>query len=194
MDFSRAIDLLEQAEGELLNQLGTKSSYEEKQRCLDYSESIHEIVNALTSFGKGTAPQSEPAALNPGTISKDSSSLDYPLYFVYEDKLWKVAPRSKGSSSLYKKSIQFSDAKSICNVIHELLSSHEVLLISDIEEKMEDIPVYRIQLTVMALVKTGLFVSVGRGKYALDAGKSKSLRKWIESLKALPVHEELLNK
>lgn len=198
MDCTKAIDALKTAEDELLCLISSDCSYDKKQTLLMYSRSVHNLVNGIEGMGRSldAAPDSvafegESSSLPESEARKDGSA-DFPAYFVYVDKLWKVAKRSGESDALYRKSVPYADVRIVCSTVHSILGGFDSFTTADVEKQMESVPAYKIQITIMALVQAGVLVSAGRGKYSLVAGSSSSDRKWLDALKALPVRADLV--
>ncbi len=192
MDFTEAIECLNEAEQSLRRQIGASAGgdYDSMFRCLEIAQKIRDIASELS------APKDvkiKAAESNVALASMDSDRTEFPVYFVYEEKLWKVAPRSDESGKCYKKSLPFSDAKSVCSVIRKLLDSADVFTVSAVEKALSGMPVYKIQITVMALMKAGCFVAAGRGRYGVAPGASRVERRWVDLLKAQQARPELLN-
>lgn len=199
MDFSQAISYLGKAEQELLRLIGSDSSYEDKGRCLEYSQMVHGIVGELENFSRDSAiAKGAPASVlseqpSEKRTPQDASDDVFPIFFVHDGKLWKVASRSGNSDSHYHKSMPFSDVGPIVTSIRKL-TQNGAFTISSMEKLHSDIPVYRIHLTVGALMQVGLLRSAGRGKYEVVPGGPQSDQKWVEALNGLPVRVEYLEK
>lgn len=191
MNFTEAIKHLNEAEQSLRRQIGEsdEENYDSMFRCLEIAQKIRDIASELA------APQVQKKNVQAAVSDKVSNAPDdseFPAYFVYEDKLWKVALRSDDSGELYKKSLPFSDAKIVCSAVHKLLDSGDVFTMSEAEKELDGMPTYKIQITVMALVKTGCFATAGRGKYGIAPGASRAERRWVDLLKTQQVRPELL--
>jgi chemotaxis regulatin CheY-phosphate phosphatase CheZ len=192
MDFTEAIKHLDEAEQALRQQIArsTSEDYDSMFRCLEIAQKVKDISNELSR------PQESVNEIIKNTGISATQSLnntEFPVYFVHENKLWKVAMRSDESGKQYKKSLPFSDAKTICSTIHSLLNNSDIFTMAETEKALKDMPTYKIQITVMALVKAGCFTAAGRGKYTISQGASRSERRWIEVLSAQKVMSELLN-
>ena len=192
MDFSKAVDLMAQAELEIRMQIskGNDADYDAMFDCLKLAQRLHGFIDELSHVGE-TVATDEASDAHKQQVEQEAKDV-FPLYFVHEDKLWKVSLRSGDSGELYKKSLPFADVKILCSKIHELLDSSDFFSMASLDAGVPAMPSYKSQITVMALVKAGLLESVGRGKYALTRGASRSERKWIETLKEMNPKPELL--
>lgn len=192
MDFTRAVDNLKAAEDELLKLIAQDCSYEEKRRCLDYSKAVHDLVLELEG---SLSLEDLVKEMTPAPVeSSECDELDFPLFFVYEGKLWKVARRSGAVDALYWKSALLSEVRNVCGTLCQMPVDASIFTVADVEGFLKELPTYKIQLTVMALLKAGMLKQAGRGKYAFADGAIRAEKRLVEAIESLPAYPELLDK
>lgn len=191
MNFAQTIAHLQSAEQELLSLIAQDCSYEEKRRCLEYSSSIHDLIAELSAATPKEAASPIKDAVQRG---REEAGNDYPLFFVHDGKLWKVAQRGGSADSLYWKSAPLAEVRLICGALRKMPAAPMAFTIADAEDLLDGVPTYKIQLTVMALLKAGTLQQAGRGKYAFVEGAPRIENKLLDALDSLPAHPELLGK
>ena len=184
MDFPQVRQSLRQAEDELIALISRTDDFSEREQCLELAKQVRELADVLRQDGTSASDAASPTTPLPaqGNSGKDGSEL--PAYFVREGFLYKVG--LKGDGKTYKKSVPLRDVESICDVISRLLAASSEITTSDIKRQLDGMPDYKIQVLVMALVKTSALRGVGRGKYALGSGTQPRPKAWIRDLGNLP--------
>lgn len=201
MGISTAIDLLEQAEANLLSQVSSAGAsdgdYDARFAFLSYARKVHDLVQEITDLqqspGKPTPTRSTVAPATASAAAMDTpQDYRFPLFFVHKGKLWKVAERKDEGRSRYTKSVALQNVSDICQAIHAVLTSQSTFTVDGIKDQLGgEEPPYRIQLTVGALCEADCLASAGRGKYT-RLGEEKTPEEWVSALKELPEHSELL--
>lgn len=206
MNYKKAIENLQAAELELRKQIATGNSavdYDDFYDCLNYAQQINELI-AVLKAGKTTSPKAKPVSKTPKkaetkTPKKENlpapKADELPTYFLFNDKLWKVATRGKDSNSLYHKSVPKEDVEIVAEAISKTLKKPGSATISSIENNLRpSLPTYKTQITVMALVKAGVLKSAGRGKYSLASNRPITQSDLMDALENMAVHTDLLKK
>ena len=202
MSVSTAIDLLKQAESALLSQISSTDAsdgdYDVRFACLTYAKKVHDLTQEITDIQQQNPRESVPTqsavALAPTSSPTAGITQDYrfPLFFIHNGKLWKIAERKDEARSRYTKSIALQNVNDICQAIHAVLASQPSFTVDGVKDQLGGgEPPYRIQLTVGALCEADCLVSAGRGKYT-HMGEEKTPEEWVNALKELPEHSELL--
>ena len=190
MDFSQVRQFLRQAEDELIALISKTEDFAEREQCLDLAKQVRELADALQqSDVNAPVAESCPTSL-PVQEDLDKDSSELPAYFVHEGFLYKVGLRGDGRT--YKKAVPMSDVESICDVIAKLLASSKEITTNDVKSQTNEMPDYKIQVTVMTLVKTAALRSAGRGKYALGSGNQPRPKAWVRGLGNLPDRFDLI--
>ena len=201
MSISTAIDLLKQAESALLSQISSTDAsdgdYNVRFACLTYAKKVHDLTQEIAATQQSpresvpTQPAVAPAPA-PSPTTGITQDYRFPLFFIHNGKLWKIAERKDEARSRYTKSIALQNVNDICQAIHAVLTSQPSFTVDGVKDQLGGgEPPYRIQLTVGALCEAGCLVSAGRGKYT-HMGEEKTSEEWVNELKELPVHSELL--
>lgn len=205
MDYSKAIGYLRSAEQELRSQISVDtngSDYEVLYDCLKYAQQVSELIKVLEGMGKPvTVETNVPQQKAYATSKKPKKSQEIlpegklPAYFIYQDKLWKIAKSTKDTESLYHKSVATSDVEIVLDAVSKALKAQRVVTIADIENSFNvKPPSYKTQITTMALLATGILKTVGRGKYSLAGNSSVTRRGFMNALERLKPRTDLLEK
>ncbi len=190
MDYSRAQQFLRQAEDEFIALISKTDDFTEREQCLEFARQVRELADALHQDAAGDSVATAfPTSLIPQENANSDDS-ELPAYFVHEGFLYKVGMRGDGRT--YKKSVPMSDVESICAAIARLLTDSVEITTSDVKGQLGSVPEYKIQVLVMALVKTASLRGAGRGKYALGSGTQPRPKAWVRSLGNLPDRSDLI--
>lgn len=206
MNYKKAIENLQAAELELRKQIATGNSavdYDDFYDCLNYAQQINELI-AVLKAGKTTPSKAKTASkaqkkTETQTPKKENTPApkadELPTYFLFNDKLWKVATRGKDSDSLYHKSVPKEDVEIVTEAISKAFKKPGSATISSIENNLRpSLPTYKTQITVMALVKAGVLKSAGRGKYSPASDSPITQPDLMDALENMAVHTDLLKK
>lgn len=190
MDYSRARQFLRQAEDELIALISKTDDFVEREQCLELAKQVRELSDALRQDDNRSSVTELPStsSLEQGASSADDA--EFPAYFIHEGFLYKVGLRGDGRT--YKKSVPKGDVGSICEVVAKLLNDSADITTSDIKAQLDNMPDYKIQVSVMALVKIGALKGAGRGKYTLGSGTQPRPKMWARDLGKLPDRFDLI--
>lgn len=205
MSFKEAIKHLRAAEQELLDQISATdcaNDYGTRYDCLEYSKQVNELAAVLETYVSDTKLRKTESAVRrtqrPSVdlaSAGDAQDNSLPAYFFYQDKLWKIASRGKDTDSLYCKSVPLEDVRCIIEGVAEMLLRQDIITIASVESVLTGkLPLYKSQITVMALVNRGVLKAVGRGKYSASGKGTISARAFMNTLKRSPVRTDLIRR
>jgi len=197
MDFTDVIDKLGEAERLLLSKILVAGNYTEREYCLQLARALHDFENKIVE--EGSSASSKPEGEHPGTPTNgvissfaETKTSEFPLYFLHEDKLYKVGERRDRPGQLYRKTVPLDDFRSISRTISSLLCTNPIFAMSDIKRKLPGVPDYRLQIVVMSLVEVGTLQVAGRGKYGCGPAGKFSVSSSEQLVKNLPDHFDLI--
>lgn len=203
MDFSQSIQLLKDAEKMLLTHIadaGDDDNYDELRKCLSIAQEIRGIREELVDLFAGTGGLDKRKEQIPDEHLFSSESCDaslaeaFPVYFICDGKLFKIAERGAETGGLYKKSISIDDAQKIFSAMLDLLSGNDEVSVTDVEFAMGGEPRYKIQLAISALMHIGRLKKGSRGSYTLVEGARRSVDDWMAALASLRPRPDLIAK
>lgn len=190
MDYSQVRQFLRQAEDELISLISKTDDFSEREQCLELAKQVRELADALCE-DDAAIPTAGPSSTS--MLAQESSGMDgseLPAYFVHERHLYKVG--MKGDGRTYKKSVPMNDVESICDAIAKLLTDSTEIATSEIKAQFDGMPDYKIQVVIMALVKSLALRGAGRGRYALGSSSQPRPKAWVRALGALPDRFDLI--
>jgi len=190
MDFSQVRQFLRQAEDELIALISKTDDFSEREQCLELAKQVRELSDALRQGDDHSSAAELPSTSSPVQEASCVDGSELPVYFIHEGFLYKVGLRGDGRT--YKKSVPKGDVDSICEAIATLLGNSADITTGDIKDQLGGMPDYKIQVVVMALVKTGALVSAGRGRYAHGSVAQPRPKMLVRDLGKLPDRVDLI--
>lgn len=188
--------------------------YSKAHECLRMAEQIgalyKDAARMLASFSNNSTSKSSPSKLDQTTEPRKINKMHTPLlskegskrqakdpsstfYFVFGDKLFKLASKEGNSKYLYKKTVQLSDVEKVLFAIRTLLTSKGYVTVSEISRFFNnEMPNYKIHIPIGALVSIGALQQLERGRYVLSGGQECSVEHWIDELNGLEKRRDLL--
>ena len=218
MTLNTIYETLREAERKTLDLISTSSSeegqpidYDRMQDYLALARRINQVYSSMEKISgfKSTSGSTAEAAVPSRTSNreKEENLLDskpvycpplfddidsqFPMYFISDDRLYKIGSSQKEHGQLYKKSVVLSDVYAVLDNLAELVYSNSPITIGALNQRL-DFPSYKIQVTIMALIECEVLVTVGRGRYELVDHSDPSPSSWMSLLHQLPERGDLL--
>ncbi len=197
MDFTDVLKTLKESEKLLLSKILDTEDYGEKERCLHLAHEIRDIQEEIVEFDKGARSSSygferQTPAVIEEPKEKALSSTQFPVYFFHGNKLYKVGTRRDSSTELYKKTVPIESFRDISSAIVDLARGGD-FTIAQLRGRLGNVPEYRLQVTVMALVKSGILQVKGRGRYGGSGNAAITLANCEHQVQKLPDYIDLVD-
>ena len=216
MDYKKVRGHLRQAESELLSLIDPAKKikdYDEMQECLNWAREISVILKKIPSDDETTASV-EPARTEnketkkletpyePKREDRQSTTIappkvgsdELPCYFAYQGKMFKVGQSRGDNGELYKKSMPLEDVLTVSSVVESLLNSQSSLSVTDVMQMLNnELPVYKVNLTLGVLTQMGVLMAQGRGRYAYAENSVGTAGRWMDVIQDYPQKLYLLD-
>ena len=121
---------------------------------------------------------------------RDGHDVEFPVYFVADNKLVKVGESREGGK-LYKKLVKLPDVEQIISALVSRAVENRAITIEGVSKEL-GFPQYKAQIAIMALIECGQLKQTGKGQYRYAASGNPSSKKWMTLLERLPERSDLL--
>lgn len=123
---------------------------------------------------------------------RTSEQFGLPAYFVEDDRLYMFGASTKGAFRMYRRVVPMRDVATIVDCIFSLIPKAPFFSISEVENRIKELPGYKVRTTVSALQECGIIGMAQPGRYEVAPEAQPNKKSWIKALCGLPNRHDLV--